>query len=367
MTLSFTENWPLFMMCQPSRSLPLNSAVKPSSPAHAADRAKAMKANEANPRLMMHPPWKSKETVISRANAISFPPLHEAFQRIKLRQPELIIDFRGVAVAVFGALPEFAAIRAAGKHGPVLLRLMAEDRLLLALQVAGTQGHDALDLVRLPFLPGAAVEPDLKLLPLATRLADGVEDGVGADAVRAVRVGQLAGNVDLRGLEALQEADNVLNVLRMDRRFGDGAGAIKAQVHEFELLGRDAARKGAGAGLGLADQLLDVEQVVDVGLAGFLALEEMLHAFLDAVGPLLVDAEQLIERADVVGEAPGIVIEDGDVAAGHVGDVHLVPLLDQANDCPPHADDVVVRMRTEDKHGRLRLLTPDSRLLTPDP
>src|SRR5689334_7801268 len=78
-------------------------------------------------------------------------PLHEAFEREKLRQPEVVVHLRRVPIAVLGTLPELAPIRAAGEHGAILLRLMAENRGLLAFQIARAQRHDTLDLVRLPF------------------------------------------------------------------------------------------------------------------------------------------------------------------------------------------------------------------------
>src|SRR5581483_5702839 len=146
--------------------------------------------------------------------------------------------------------------------------------LFLLLQVARAERHDALDFVRFPFFPGAAVEPNLErlcrpvALPSSRRgegglayFAHGVEDGVGTDAVRAVRIGEFAGDVDLRRLQALQEGDDVANIVGMDRGLGDGAGAVEAQVHEFELPGGNAARQGRRPRLRLADELLDVEDL----------------------------------------------------------------------------------------------------------
>src|SRR5438445_6208 len=92
-------------------------------------------------------------------------PLDEAFQGVELRQAELVVDASRLPVAVPGTLPELAPVRAAGEHGPVLLRLVAEDGHLLALDVVGPQRHHALDDVRLPLLPRAAVQPDLEVLP----------------------------------------------------------------------------------------------------------------------------------------------------------------------------------------------------------
>src|SRR5439155_18268084 len=106
-------------------------------------------------------------------------PLHKAFQGVKLRQTQGVVKLGGGAVAVFGPLPELAPVGAAGEHRPVLLRLVAEDGELLALQVVGRQRHHPLDLVRLPLLPGPAVEPDLEHLALLATIAARPEAGVG--------------------------------------------------------------------------------------------------------------------------------------------------------------------------------------------
>src|SRR4029077_9809689 len=92
----------------------------------------------------------------------SFPRLYEPFERIKFRQPKRIVNLGGIAVTVLRPLPALTPIDAARKHRAVLLRLMPKDRHLLSLQIHGAERHHALDLVRLPFLPGAAIKPDFK-------------------------------------------------------------------------------------------------------------------------------------------------------------------------------------------------------------
>src|SRR5437588_310655 len=80
---------------------------------------------------------------------------------------------------------------------------MPEDGQLFPLQIVRTDGNDTVHLVRPPFLPGAAVKPDLEV---QTRFPDflyGAKDCVGAYAVRAVRIGKIAGHIDLRRLEPL--------------------------------------------------------------------------------------------------------------------------------------------------------------------
>src|SRR5439155_20997993 len=97
-----------------------------------------------------------------------------------------------------GALPELALV-GAGEHGAVFLRLVAEDRLALAPDFAGAERHRHLDRLRLPFLPGAAVQPDLaigepRLVPETLECA---VDRRQAHAVRAVGIGEIAGRINL--------------------------------------------------------------------------------------------------------------------------------------------------------------------------
>ena len=110
-----------------------------------------------------------------------------------------------------------------------------------------------------------------KIWPLRRDLAHRLENRVGTGPVRAVRIGHFPGHIDLSRFQPLQQGHNVGNVLRMDGGLGDGAGPVKTQVHELELLGRNAASQRRGAGFGLADQLLDLEQILGVGLARLLA------------------------------------------------------------------------------------------------
>jgi hypothetical protein len=59
-------------------------------------------------------------------------------------------------------------------------------------------------------------------------------------------------------------------------------------------------------------------------------------------------AEETIEVAAKSAKRSASCVEDGDVARGLVGDVDLVPLLDEADERAAHADDVVVGVGRED-------------------
>src|SRR5262249_14146944 len=84
-----------------------------------------------------------------------------------------------------------------------------------------------------------------------------------------------------------------------------------------------------------------------VGLPRLLVPQKIADPLQYRVGFILVNAEKLIELACEIGETPGIMVEDRDVAAGHVGDTDVMPLFDQADDRPAHANDVVGGVGTE--------------------
>ena len=126
--------------------------------------------------------------------------MHKTFQTVKLGKPQVIVNFRGMAIAIFGTLPKFARVDAAGKHGPVLLRLVPENGEFFPFQIVRTDRHHAVDLMRLPFLPSPAILPNFKVLALAPDLANPLHDSIEADPVGAVRIGEVAGDINLGGL-----------------------------------------------------------------------------------------------------------------------------------------------------------------------
>src|SRR5258707_9968606 len=87
-------------------------------------------------------------------------PSYKSLNGFVLRQAKLVIYAGGLMIAFLGALPKFPFI-SAGEHRFVLLALMLEDRVALSGQFRRTQRNSHLDFFRFPFLPRAAIEPDL--------------------------------------------------------------------------------------------------------------------------------------------------------------------------------------------------------------
>src|SRR5690606_24267180 len=141
-------------------------------------------------------------------------PPHESLDCLILGQAELVVELGGGAVALFGPLPELALI-GAGEHRLILLALMAENGVALAHQLLWAEGDGHLDLLRLPFLPGAAVEPHLTFPDprLIFQSLECAEHGLQADAMGAMRVGQIARGVNLVRADLLKQIDGDLDVL----------------------------------------------------------------------------------------------------------------------------------------------------------
>src|SRR6185437_10850572 len=125
----------------------------------------------------------------------------------------------------------------------------------------------------------------------------------------------------------------------MDRFLLDRAGAVKAEVHEFELAGGDAAGQSRGPRLRRPDQPLDLQYFRRIGLPRLLRIEELLDPLLDGPGTRLLGraAELAEELVHVIDEAPRVVIEDRDVPAGHISHVNAMLLLHEADDGAAHA------------------------------
>ena len=69
-----------------------------------------------------------------------------------------------------------------------------------------------------------------------------------------------------------------------------------------------------------------------------LRAQKLLHAQRHRVGLFRGDLEKPIKACDIVGETQRVVVENGNVAASHVGDADIVSLLDQADPLPTRYD-----------------------------
>ncbi len=83
------------------------------------------------------------------------------------------------------------------------------------------------------------------------------------------------------------------------------------------------------------------------GSPGAFAAQRVVDLRLDLLRAIDVDAEPPVEFDDQVRDTLRVVVEDRDIAAGHVRDVNFVVIFDQSDQRATHADHVVVGVRTE--------------------
>jgi hypothetical protein len=74
--------------------------------------------------------------------------------------------------------------------------------------------------------------------------------------VRAVRIGQLAGDEDPLRLEVAHQLEHDRHVLRTDGPLADLAGLVERQVQEVSMVGRNVHRPAGGHRFGPADERL---------------------------------------------------------------------------------------------------------------
>ena len=87
-----------------------------------------------------------------------------------------------------------------------------------------------------------------------------------------------------------------------------------------------------------------------IGLSNWPGFLSRTNSSTCAVEPFadFADAEMPIEFGDEIGEPDRVGVEHGDIAGGLIGDMHFVPLIDQAEQRAAHRDHVVIGMGRED-------------------
>src|SRR5882672_8292562 len=191
-----------------------------------------------------------------------------------LRQPQLIHQVRRGLVALLDSLPELALVDA-GEGRPVLLALVLEDRADLPPQLLLGEGDEDVGVRDRPFLPRAAVIPDvgrrLSLVSLERALHRFV-----AHAVGSVRIGEIGGDEHDVRPHFLEELLDDLDVTGGDGILPDLAGLVEGKVEESRLIRPEVQRPDRRQGFHLADPALQHQHRVAVHLPRLLAREKLL-------------------------------------------------------------------------------------------
>ena len=120
---------------------------------------------------------------------------------------------------------------------------MFEDGIAFSAQLFGAHGHTHFDVFDFPFGPSATVHPHTTVVePLLASLqlfVNGGENGVGTLLVRAMWVGQVACNVYLVRLNAVDKLANHLYIGLAHRQFLYLTRLVERQVEEVNTLQGD--------------------------------------------------------------------------------------------------------------------------------
>ncbi|MEY3458022.1 MAG: hypothetical protein RL215_1179 [Planctomycetota bacterium] len=223
---------------------------------------------------------------------------------------------------------------------------MFEDRIAFPADFHGAERHGHFDLVNGPFLPGATVEPDFAVAEpvVVANLIAGENDGFEADAVSSVGVREVAGRVDLMGLQFAEEFDNDSDVVFSERFLLDTACFVKRQIEEAQVGRRNTAAASAGDGFAFPDESLDHLHLRTVDLTWLFASEEFFDVIFELTDIVGHQSECCAVVRDELGEAKSVIVEDGDIAGGLVGDVYIVSLISKSNEGSAHGDDIIIRV-----------------------
>ena len=160
-----------------------------------------------------------------------------------------------------------------------------------------------------------------------------------------MRIGQVPRHEHQIGAHFLQQRTHQGHVFGSDWALAHLAGSVERQVEEPCGAVRQAHRFDRRDRLRLADHSLQVLDHGQVDCPRRLALEARLHRVPHAPHRRAVDAQRIGRPIDEVEVALHVVVEHGDIAAGHVGHHDRVLVLPQFAQDAAHRDHVVVRMR----------------------
>src|SRR5690606_30513679 len=162
-------------------------------------------------------------------------------------------------ITFFRALPKLPRVASLEWHH-VFLRLMYEDSESFLQHLIRTHRYRHFYLLNIPFLPSAFVEPEPAVVePFITRSLDSLhrfEYNIEAYNVRSVRIGEVAGAIDLVRLYFSQEFDRDLYILFAHRLLLNGSGFIERKIEEVYIVVGNANVSACSSRLAAANESL---------------------------------------------------------------------------------------------------------------
>src|SRR5688500_6516434 len=187
---------------------------------------------------------------------------------------------------------------------------------------------------------------------IRSQLIHGAINRLLAHAMRAMRVREVSGDEDQLGPNLLEQVAYDGDVGGPDGILAHLPRLVKGQVQEARRRRGEAQRLDAADGFCLTNNALDVLHLGDVDIAGPLRRQEVVHALRELRDFRVANLAVVLQTDHEIDIAAHVVVEDGDVPAGHVRNDELVLVLHQLPENTAHRDDVIIRVRREDDDAR---------------
>src|SRR6188508_3639010 len=133
---------------------------------------------------------------------------------------------------------------------------MLENRLDLEAQLVLRQRHEPRGLGDGPFLPCAAIQPDLRTLVEPNERA---VDRLFAHPMRSVRIGEISSDEDQVWPPLIEELPDDAHVFVADRVLAYATRAVKRKIEETGFVPREADRLEPTHRFGFANGTLEIE------------------------------------------------------------------------------------------------------------
>ena len=186
---------------------------------------------------------------------------------------------------------------------------------------------------------------------LTVHLDDRRIDRFLAHPVGAVRIGEIAGDKNDFRLQLAQQICDNAHIGGTDWILAHLACLIERQIEKARVAARESHDFNAAHRFRLADDAFDVLHFGNVDLTRMFGLEELVDELRKLAHRAAAADALLIQTFEKVHISPHIVIEDGDVATGHVRNGHRILVLDKLAQDAAHRDHVIIGMRREADHA----------------
>ena len=153
----------------------------------------------------------------------------------------------------------------------------------------------------------------------------------------AVRIGQIAGHINLMRFHFGNQITHDLDICLGHRKFFDLSRLIKRQIKEMYMVERNLIESARRTRLATTNQPFDRANIGRINVALFLFSKVFLDFLIFLFDHFVfVFIENLIETVDEMHKTRYLFVSHSNITRGLVSHVHVVTLLYQSAQCTAH-------------------------------